>query len=375
MGQNSKIEWCDHTFSPWWGCTKVSDGCKNCYAEGVAKRFGNDCWGVNGKRRMMSEAYWRQPLKWNREAEAAGVRRRVFCASMADVFEDRPELIAPRQRLFELIDATPNLDWLLLTKRPENIKRLWPFRFYDEQFNWPNIWIGTSIENQEMADQRIPELLKVQAKVRFLSCEPLLGPVDLERWMHNSGYENQDEVFLCHGCGASGTGKYFSVPTGGDDFDCQCSECGRPVEDGVVDTIGNIDWVIVGGESGSKARPMHPAWARSIRDQCMAAGTPFLFKQWGEWAPFATQAFYEKGTLWPGNDETVGGDCGGPACITHDKVSLRDGTKIKCKILKMEEHRWGKENKLRMTYCKIGKKKAGRILDGRTWDEYPEVTN
>ncbi|MEO0413899.1 MAG: DUF5131 family protein, partial [Verrucomicrobiota bacterium] len=121
--ENSKIEWTDHTFNPWWGCEKISAGCKNCYAEGVADRFAPGLWGRFGSRRISSEKVWSDPVKWNRRAESAGVSARVFCASMADVFEERPELESPRERLFRLIEDTPNLQWLLLTKRPEAMGR------------------------------------------------------------------------------------------------------------------------------------------------------------------------------------------------------------------------------------------------------------
>ena len=231
MAENSKIEWTHHTFNPWQGCIKVSDGCKNCYAESLSKRWGKDRWGPGAKRERTSAAYWKKPLSWNKKAAASGECHRVFCASLADVFEDnpaQPELNEWRQELFALIDATPNLDWLLLTKRPENIKRLWPFGWYDgDQFTWNNIWLGTSAENQTQLDKRAPELEFIPAKVRFLSCEPLLGQLDLS--------EHEDY----------------------------------------------INWVIVGGESGHGARPMKPEWATLIRDQCANANIPFLFKQWG----------------------------------------------------------------------------------------------
>lgn len=232
MGKTTEIEWTDSTFNPWIGCSKVSPGCANCYAEALMdKRMGRVQWGVGGTRERTSEGYWRQPLKWNSEAKDAGVRRRVFCASLADVFEDRPDTNAWRISLLELIEATPNLDWLMLTKRPENAVRLIQEAagrsvesFFERN---PHVWIGTSIENQKEADRRIPALFNVPAPVRFFSCEPLLEQVYLDMAWY--------------------------IP----------------------------DWVIVGGESGVDARPMHPDWARSIRDQCQAAGVPFFFKQWG----------------------------------------------------------------------------------------------
>jgi protein gp37 len=142
MGKNSKIEWCHHTFNTWWGCEKVSPACKNCYADGFAKRVGWHVWGENAPRRFFGDGHWRQPLLWNEEARKAGERARVFCASMADVFEERPDLDASRERLWELISKTPFLDWLLLTKRPHAVDRAVPWTT-----NWPdNVWLGTTVE-------------------------------------------------------------------------------------------------------------------------------------------------------------------------------------------------------------------------------------
>lgn len=238
MGAETKIEWTHHTFSPWWGCAKVSRGCTHCYAEAVSNRFGRAAWGLLGTRVIASDRSWAEPLKWDRAAQKAGERRKVFCASMADVFEDRPDLAAPRDQLFELIGDTPHLAWLLLTKRPQDIARLmWPPCSADVPIPYlgggdylPNVWLGTSIEDQETADKRIPELLQIRAAVRFLSVEPLLGPVDLTDWLH----------------------------------------------DGHV-----IDWVIVGGESGPNARPCNVVQIRDIVQQCAKAGVPCFVKQLG----------------------------------------------------------------------------------------------
>lgn len=249
MGQDSHIQWTHHTFNPWRGCTHVSPGCEHCYAETLSKRnpatLGT--WGANGTRAMASESYWRQPERWNRAAEKAGERRRVFCASLADVFEDRPELVWPRARLFALTSRTPHLDWLLLTKRPENARRM----IEDLHQLWladvaPNVWLGTTVEDQRRADERIPILLGTPAAVRFLSCEPLLGPVDLTM-------VGAAQVSPTHRLGIN----YLA-------------------RDGM-----HLDWLIVGGESGAKARPMDLAWARSLVEQGRAAEVPVFVKQLG----------------------------------------------------------------------------------------------
>jgi protein gp37 len=178
MGEQTAIAWTDHTFNPWWGCTRVSPGCEHCYAETFAKRVGQDVWGKNADRRFFGDKHWAEPIKWNAKAAQSGRRERVFCASMADVFEDRPELAEHRARLFDLIMfETPWLDWQLLTKRPQNVLDMVPPRWLDAHAyygtnGWPaNCWIGTTVEDQERADERIPWLLSIPAAVRFLSCE------------------------------------------------------------------------------------------------------------------------------------------------------------------------------------------------------------
>ena len=227
MAENSKIEWTEHTFNPWWGCTKVSPACDHCYAEAWAKRTGHSVWGAKSGRCLVSESHWLNPLRWDRAVAESGARARVFCASMADVFEWKAGLSSERQRLWVLIASTPNLDWLLLTKRPHLVSRLAPWGS-----EWPeNVWLGTTVENQRFAEKRLDHLLAVPAHVRFLSCEPLLGPIDLIQW------------------------------------------------------IEGIQWVIAGGESGPHARPSDPAWFRSVRDQCCEASVGFHFKQWGDWFP------------------------------------------------------------------------------------------
>lgn len=295
MAENTKIEWSHHTFNPVVGCQKVGPGCDNCYAEGWSKRSGLVKWGAGEPRRITSDTYWRQPLKWDRAAAALGERHRVFCASLADVF-DNAWPAGVRERLFDLIRSTPNLDWLLLTKRPGNIARMLP---PDWGAGYPNVWLGCTIVNQVEADRDVPKLLSVRSRVHFLSCEPLLGPLVL-RGVSPDGQR----------CWNWLTGVTGTMHPDGPDF-----------------YVGpKIHWVICGGESGPWARPMHPDWARSLRDQCQAAGVPFLFKQWGEWAE-------DRGRF------GVVPDC------------LMNGSRL----------------------FRIGKKRAGRLLDGRTWDEVPNA--
>lgn len=243
----------------------VSPACDHCYAEAQAKRaprtFGG--WGPHAERKRTSESYWRQPLKWNSGARKAGTRPRVFCASMADVF-DNAVPVAWRCDLWDLIAETPHLDWLLLTKRPSNIAGMLPQRSHGALTGWgptgyPNVWLGTTVENQAEADRRIPHLLAVPAARRFLSCEPLLGPLNLRAIDLPGG----DSEVLPLGAG------YL----------------GRLHDDEAEGR--RIDWIIAGGESGPKARPSHPDWFRSLRDQCQAAGVLYFHKQNGEWRPVA----------------------------------------------------------------------------------------
>lgn len=230
MAENSKIEWCHATFNPWVGCEKVSPACDHCYAEGWAKRTGQpQLW--SGERRRTTDAYWRGPIKWNAAAATAGERRRVFCASLADVFDDKADFIW-RRDLWHLISDTPSLDWLLLTKRPQNIRDMLPGRYgILNPWPWSNVWLGTTAENPEECVRRVPHLRSVPAVVRFLSIEPMLRPL-------------------------------------------------APDLDG-------IDWVICGGESGPNARLMDPTWARSLMTQCGEESVAFFMKQMTRKAPIA----------------------------------------------------------------------------------------
>lgn len=229
----TKIQWVDYTFNPWWGCTQVSPACDHCYAMVMSRRvsrrlFGHRVdWGPGGQRGYISETRWREPLEWERRAIKNGIRYKVFCGSMMDVFEGLKEQRPYLERLYALITATPNLDWLLLTKRPNNVRKLglevWP----------SNVWIGTTIENQEWADQRLRHLLAIDCSIRFVSVEPMLSVLDLRPHL------------------GQGPGK--------------------------------LNWVIFGGESGAQARGPEDAvqWYRDLRDQCVGAGVPLFHKQWG----------------------------------------------------------------------------------------------
>jgi protein gp37 len=238
MGENSKIEWTDHTFNPWMGCTKVSPGCDHCYAEAMMDlRYGRVTWGPHGDRKRTSPEYWKMPLKWNSHAKRFkrehGHKPRVFCASLADVFDNQVPR-AWREELFALIKSCRRLDWLLLTKRPQNISKMLPSDWND---GYPNVWLGISAENQLRFDSRWKHLTKIPALIKFVSYEPALGPLRLPK-----------------------TGP---VP----------------------------DWLISGGESGPGARPSAPLWIRDIIADCHRHGVAAFHKQWGQYgnSPLVTE--------------------------------------------------------------------------------------
>lgn len=287
MGESTGIAWCDMTWNPWRGCTKVDRGCTNCYAEVMSKRNPATLgvWGVNGSRAVGVESYWRLPLKWNRETDrmTATHRPRVFCGSLMDWLEDRPELIPLRARLLATIAATPNLDWLLLSKRPEGwadrIKEIlttawseqgeggWSRQATVAAASWrsgtppPNVWMLTSVNDQASADLRIPQLLQIPARVHGVSYEPATGPVDFRPWVTDPCDCMVPEF---EGAGQHAPRcKTFLVPWG-------------------------LDWVIVGGESGPHARPFDVAWARSTIAQCRSAGVACFVKQLGAF-PFRVE--------------------------------------------------------------------------------------
>lgn len=325
MSANSKIEWTDHTFNPWLGCTKVSPGCDNCYAETLTARFGSVEWGAGKPRTLTSPANWAKPRQWDKAAAAAGVRHKVFCASLADVFDNEvPQ--EWREALWRLIQQTPHLDWLLLTKRIGNAAKMLPGAWLENPL--PNVWLGASIVNQEEANRDIPKLLNTPARIRFLSMEPLLGAVDLEYPVEL--YPN-GAPYCCSG------------------MECGCQ--GKPAEPPL---FWGINWVIVGGESGVNARPMHPDWARQLRNQCVAARVPFLFKQWGEWAP---------------HKPVAGGDLGGDMRKGNVRIVHPTGQTDVEVFSATGGHNTIPGSKY---MARVGKKAAGRLLDGREWNEFPK---
>lgn len=312
MAENTEIEWADHTFNPWEGCQKVGPGCDHCYAETRNARFGGGTapnWGPGAPRRRTSASNWKKPRKWARAARAFhekhGRRQRVFCASLADVFDNAVDP-AWRRDLFDEIEATPELDWLILTKRIGNVQPMLKEMGIDHLPE--NVWLGATIVNQEEADRDIPKLIAIKATLRFLSMEPLLGEVCLTQI--NAGSSVMIDAL------------------NGDSYD-ELGERGKGVA---------LDWIIVGGESGAGARPMHPDWVRSLRDQCTAARVPFLFKQWGEWKPLDTN----DGGFWPHNSV-------GSIRLTMEGETTPDG--------------WPMQ--------KVGKHFAGRMLDGVVYDGFP----
>jgi protein gp37 len=324
--RNGGISWTDATWNPIRGCSRVSEGCRNCYAERVAARFNGPGLAYEGLVRMTNghpqwngtvrvvEAHMLDPLKWKRP-------QRIFVNSMSDLFHENvsDETI---DRIFAVMALCPQHMFQVLTKRPERMLAYLKQAFSEQQMQrwvdaarrdaivnlsprneaalvdleWPlpNVWLGVSVEDQKTADERIPLLLQTPAAVRWISAEPLLGGIKLTRHHAYCPIHDFDGGF-CTG-------------------DCPDRQY--------------LDWIVVGGESGPGARPMHPEWARSLRDQCVAAGVAFHFKQWGEWLPAMCD--------------------GSPGDFQH----LNAGD----------------------TPIRIGKRKAGRTLDGRTWDEYQSPT-
>ena len=252
MADKSKVSWCDHSFSPWFGCTRISPGCKRCYAAHWASRTNICGWGPGADRRRASDDYWRQPLKWNARAAAGESRGLVFGGHLCDIFDPVPQVAEWRRDFFYLINHTPALTWLILTKRPGAargfLRSLWGVA------PWDNVWLGVTAETQATADRRIPMLLDTPVIRRFISVEPMLSVVSLQRWL-----------------------RVIHEPDRGWYLDPLLEE--RYFSGADIEAGPEIDWVICGGETGPQYRKMDPAWAGVLRDQCVAAGVPFYFKQ------------------------------------------------------------------------------------------------
>ncbi|SOC46618.1 protein gp37 [Rhizobium subbaraonis] len=299
MAENSAISWTRHTWNPWMGCTKLTPACDGCYAEALMdKRYGKVQWG-NHPRVRTGKHTWNDPVRWQRQAEKDGDRPFVFCASLADIFDNQ---VDPQWRAdaFEVMRKTPNLVYLLLTKRPQNIVKL-----ADEAGGLPaNAALGATCEDQPRADENLPALqvakIELQPLFTFGSFEPLIGEiVATPSWLP--------------------------------------------------------DWIIVGGETdqgGHKARPTHPDWMRSLRDQAAAAGKPFHLKQWGEWAP-------QLGSVdLPDNPE-----------ISRYQWAEWDGEEWEF----WDRPMWCDELDPEHSMIRAGKKHTGRMLDGVTHDAFPTV--
>lgn len=269
MAERTAISWCDATFNPWMGCTRVSPACDHCYAERlVTGRMGMDVWGSGKPRHRTSASNWKKAGQWNKTPDRLigsqwpGRKPRVFAASLADIFDNEIDQTW-RDDFWELVCETPNLQWLIVTKRIGNAARMLP---PDWGNGYANVTLLITIANQEEADRDVLKLVATPAHQRGLSIEPMLGPVDISNWMFGPDAP-------CQQCPR--------------DFDCECGwktrrDLGLP----------GIDWVICGGESGPGARPLHPDWVRDLRYQCSVADVPFHFKQWGEWSPTGSGAVY-----------------------------------------------------------------------------------
>lgn len=331
MADSTNIEWADSTANLWIGCTKVSPGCDNCYAAADWQdRKNRVLWGPHGDR-SYCKAGWALIKKMQaRAARNGGVdpdlgrKRRIFVNSLSDFFDNHRSIIW-RADAFDTFEASPDVILILITKRPGNVMKMVPPHWL-EPGGWPaHVWLGVSVEDQAAANQRIPDLLATPAAVRFLSCEPLLGPVDLGGQVTPalsvfSGYDWYEPL----------EGRAYIHDE--DDHLIQ------------TDTIGKIEWVIAGGESGPGARPMHPDWVRALRDQCRDAGTAFFFKQWGEWFPGEIDNASD-GTGWrayPDIDHDPGADRWEFGFVKYQDGMLR-----------------------------VGKKRTGRLLDGVEHSEFP----
>lgn len=327
MGERTGISWTDATWNPWQGCHKVSAGCKNCYMVTEKKRFGQKHDVVI----RSSDATFNAPLKWTKNREKYAHINLVFVCSWSDFFIKEADAL--RDEAWAIIRATPNLTYQICTKRPERIAACLPA---DWGAGYPNVWLMVTAENQRMADLRIPILLSIPAAVHGVSVEPMIGPVRLDEVWPRS----LDGVVLTINA-LSGTAEII----------------GSKSQDIINDDPENakLAWVICGGESGPKARPMHADWARSLRDQCMAAGISFFFKQWGEWLP---------GIQYEDKHRAMDSDDAQSRfpCMDWDGEKFFDSG-----------GGWGDDLDEGAVF-RVGKQAAGAMLDGREWKKFPGWT-
>lgn len=361
MGEETGISWTDHTWSAWRGCARVSEACKHCYAETLSHRNPKTLgvWGFEangGTRVVASPASWRKVLGWNEKARKAGKRRKIFM-SLCDPFEDFPGLDEARLWLWALIEATPWLDWMLLTKRPENVRRMAPAKWVHNAPEWPaNAWFGFTAETQQRFDERWEHAKHIPASVVFVSIEPQLGPIDLAPVLRRVDYCrtclsehdplktdncpecNQDSIISVWGDEQLSDAQAHHIPEPGINW----HRFGKP----------GLDLVICGGESifngWSKSRPMHPEWPLHHALTCDQAGVAYHFKQWGDWRP-ATLAEVNQGV-----------EC---VLVHRDGTtrSLADGEVMR--------------QSCEFVVAAVGKKVAGHTLpDGRVIQQGPEST-
>lgn len=344
MSKNTKIAWAHHTLNIVWGCEEVEDdpACTNCYARDFARRLGLPLWGAGTERRVFGIGHWNAPLDWNADALKAGTPAFVFCSSMADVFEDHPTVRQERQKLWPLIARTPALVWLLLTKRIDRVLAEVPPAWLLPG-NWPrNVWVGTTVAAQDFLAARVAELGKIPAPHLFLSVEPMLTPIDVTPYL-SPLFQHTDGYGKCDRCNYHGPGPAHRCPA------------------------APVSWVICGGESSLKARPMHPGWARALRDQCVTARVPFFFKQHGEWSELTPDERPEHGDIWClGQGHRING-----LNVETKNGHVQPWRKDTPAQQGAAPGRWDAFGDVLVR--RRGAKAAGSLLDGREWTQRPEV--
>lgn len=367
MGK-SNIEWTDYSWNPWQGCTKVSAGCKNCYMYRDKKRYGQDPSVVV----RSAPATFNAPLAKNRDGSwKIPSGSKVFVCSWSDFYHEAAD--PWRDGAWAVMAQRKDLTFILVTKRPERMAHHMPFG-WDGPFSWferpwPNVWLLVSVESQETANERLPDFLKIPALVRGVSMEPLIGPVDLTRIIVGNSH--------------------YIDSLRGTAWDDENGELSTRLN-GEVPIIHGLDWVIVGGESGTKSqdvRPMHPDWVRTVRDQCVAAGVPFFFKQWGDWAPRAsagtwtsavTKNYPERGVAMLGDGRIALEELPESEQLKRNKEAgrtmpgaiIRDRTALNAFHLYCNSE--GRDPGYQWMF-RVGKRSAGRMLDGREWNEFPKA--